>query len=226
MHADHGLKAKHREESGSGENALASLRRFAGSAPQIERCELCGASAGTIHPHLLDRTTRAIVCACSACALLFANQQEGRYLRIPSDVRAVGDLASTGQEVCLEWEALPLPIDLAFFIRGADGRLRAMYPSPAGAVESSLPLESIEQLLASSPSVAGMQPEVEALLVSRMAGDVAEFLVPIDECYRLTGLIRVKWRGLSGGTEVRIAIRDFFAEMRTRAGMVAGEFHA
>ena len=28
------------------------------------------------------------------------------------------------------------------------------------------------------------------------------YIVPIDECYRLVGLIRMHWRGLSGGTEV------------------------
>ena len=71
-----------------------------------------------------------------------------------------------------------------------------------------------------------MQPEVQALLVSRIAGDEAAFLVPIDECYKLTGLIRMKWCGLSGGTEVRIAIRDFLAEMRARAGRSAGVSHA
>jgi hypothetical protein len=223
VQVDREPKAQRRDECASSEDAFASLKRFAGSAPRVERCELCGATVGTIHPHLLDRATRAIECACVACALLFSNQQEGRFLRIPSEVRAARDLAS--DQADLEWEALALPIDLAFFIRRADGRLWAKYPSPAGAIESSLPLESVERTLASS-SAAGMQPEVQALLVSRIAGDEAAFLVPIDECYRLTGLIRMKWRGLSGGTEVRIAIRDFLAEMRARAGMTAGVRHA
>lgn len=231
MHVDRGLEAKRRDEGASSQNAFASqdafasLKRFAGSAQRIERCELCGAAVEIVHPHLLDRATRAIVCACSACTLLFSNQQDGKFLRIPPEVRAVCDLASDGIEDSLDWEALALPIDLAFFIRGADGRLRAMYPSPAGAIESSLSLEDVEQRLASSPSD-GLQPEVQALLVSRIAGDEAAFLVPIDQCYRLTGLIRTKWRGLSGGTEVRIAIRDFFAEMRIRAGLAAGESDA
>lgn len=225
MHADRGFEAQPRGESASGEDAFVSLKRFAGSAPRTERCELCGVAVEIAHPHLLDCTTRAIVCACSACALLFSNREEGRFLRIPREVRAVRDLSSDGNEAGLEWEALALPIDLVFFIRCANGRLRAMYPSPAGAIESSLPLDGVERALASS-FAAGMQPEVEALLVSRIAGDEAAFLVPIDECYRLTGLIRMKWRGLSGGAEVRIAIRDFFAEMRTRAGLAAGEFHA
>jgi hypothetical protein len=225
VYVDRGFEAERRDESASGEDAFASLKRFAGSRPRIERCEMCGTGVAAVHPHLLDRTTHAIVCACRACALLFSNQQEGRFLRIPPEVCAVRDLTSDGIEAGLEWEALALPIDLVFFIRRADGRLWAKYPSPAGAIESSLPVESVERALASS-SAAGMQPEVQALLVSRIAGDEAAFVVPIDECFRLTGLIRMKWRGLSGGTDVRIAIHDFFAEMRMRAGIAKGESHA
>jgi hypothetical protein len=44
------------------------------------------------------------------------------------------------------------------------------------------------------------------------------FIVPIDECYRLVGLIRTHWRGLSGGTEVWKEMRDFFAQLRSRCG--------
>jgi Family of unknown function (DUF5947) len=225
VHVGCGLEAKRSDESACSEDAFASLKRFAGSVPRIERCELCGAAVAALHPHLVDQNTRAIVCACGACALLFSNQQEGRFLRIPSEVRAVPDFASDGTEASLEWEALALPIDLAFFVRDTSGRMRGMYPSPAGAIESSLPVEGANRVPDSS-AAAGMRPEVQALLVSRIAGDEAAFLVPIDECYRLTGMIRAKWRGLSGGTEVRIAIRDFLAEMRTRAGISAGETHA
>lgn len=150
MQVDRELEAKRREECANSEDALASLKRFAGSAPRVERCELCGATVGTIHLHLLDRTTHAIVCACSACTLLFSNQQEARFLRIPPEVRAVCDLASDEVQGGLDWEALALPIDLVFFIRQADGRLWAKYPSPAGAIESSLPLKGVERTLASS----------------------------------------------------------------------------
>ena len=52
-----------------------------------------------------------------------------------------------------------------------------------------------------------MEADVEALLVNRI-GHVRGFaapeyyVLPIDECYKLVGLIRANWRGLSGGTEV------------------------
>ena len=34
--------------------------------------------------------------------------------------------------------------------------------------------------------------------------------MPIDECYKLVGLIRTHWRGLSGGDEVWDEIARFF----------------
>lgn len=197
---------------------LAALKRFAVAAPQVEHCELCGLALEPAHPHLLDRARRAVVCACSACAILFADRQDAKFLRIPVDVRVVPDLALDD----MQWEELSIPISLAFFLRGPDGAIKAMYPSPAGPVESSVPLDSLPEFLAANAAVAGMAPQVEALLVSRVKGEEAALLVPIDECFRLTGLIRKKWRGLSGGTEVWIAIREFFAALRTRAGLESG----
>ena len=43
------------------------------------------------------------------------------------------------------------------------------------------------------------------------------YLLPIDECYRLVGLMRAHWKGLSGGTEVWREIQLFFEEMKNRA---------
>jgi hypothetical protein len=66
-----------------------------------------------------------------------------------------------------------------------------------------------------------MVPDTEALLVNRVQGASDHFIVPIDECYRLVGLIRTKWKGLAGGAEVWEAINNFFAELRKRAAVVA-----
>jgi hypothetical protein len=41
--------------------------------------------------------------------------------------------------------------------------------------------------------------------------------VPIDDPYRLVGLIRRTWRGFTGGTEVWQAIRAFFEELDRRS---------
>ncbi len=42
-------------------------------------------------------------------------------------------------------------------------------------------------------------------------------MVPIDECYSLVGLIRMRWKGLGGGTEVWEEIKRFFAELDRRS---------
>ena len=63
-----------------------------------------------------------------------------------------------------------------------------------------------------------MEPEVEALIVNRIGEQDAYFIAPIDECYRLVGLIRTRWRGLSGSPEVWGAVAAFFEQLRQQAG--------
>jgi hypothetical protein len=50
--------------------------------------------------------------------------------------------------------------------------------------------------------------------------------VPIDECYKLVGLIRAHWRGLSGGTEVWREIQSFFSALKKRAQLSHGAVDA
>ena len=52
------------------------------------------------------------------------------------------------------------------------------------------------------------------------------YRVGIDECYRLVGLIRTHWRGLSGGTAVWDEIHRFFANLKERSGSQGGAAHA
>jgi hypothetical protein len=81
-----------------------------------------------------------------------------------------------------------------------------------------IPLHDWSERVSGHPVLSEMEPEVEALLVNRIGSEHAYFLVPIDECYRLTGLIRKNWRGLSGGTHVWVAVARFFEELRQKAG--------
>ena len=68
--------------------------------------------------------------------------------------------------------------------------------------------------------------DVEALLVNRVGSAREYFLVPIDECYRLVGLIRIHWRGLSGGSLVWGEIAAFFDDLRRRASLSGKAHHA
>jgi hypothetical protein len=65
-----------------------------------------------------------------------------------------------------------------------------------------------------------MEQDVEALLVNRSRGAREHFLVPMDKCYSLVGLIRMHWRGFSGGKEVWEEIEQFFEELRRRSKTV------
>jgi hypothetical protein len=76
--------------------------------------------------------------------------------------------------------------------------------------------------------LATMEPDVEALLANRVgyargSGPAEYYLAPADQCFRLVGIIRAGWKGLSGGTEVWKDIAQFFATLKVEAGVKAGE---
>jgi hypothetical protein len=207
-------------EHGDGASAeqLTALKRFTRARPQVERCELCGTMIAPHHQHLLDRRSRQVACACDACAILFCDQQDGKFLRVPRRVRELHDFYFTD----LQWEEMMLPINLAFVLRNREGRATVLYPSPAGAVESQLNCETWEDHISAHPKLRAMEPEVEALIINRVGEQNAYFIAPIDECYRLVGLIRISWRGLSGSPEVWGAVALFFHELREKANGKAG----
>jgi hypothetical protein len=188
-------------------------RRHPASANE-EHCELCSANLGPVHLHLLDPRQRQIICSCDACAMLFSGQENARYLRVPRRIRRFTHFRMAG----LEWESLMIPINLAFFYYDSGAhKTMAMYPSPAGAIESLLSLESWTQIAAGHPALATMQPDVETFLVNRITAEHEYYIVPIDECFRLVGIIRLHWRGLSGGAEVWKEIARFFIDLKARA---------
>jgi hypothetical protein len=87
-------------------------------------------------------------------------------------------------------------------------------------------LESWKGLEAENPVLLDFEPDVEALLVNRVRESREHYRVPIDECYKLVGLLRMHWKGLSGGTEVWGEIGRYFDRLRQRAGVEGGSSHA
>jgi hypothetical protein len=210
-------------EPGS-EAIFSTLRRFARKRPAVEACELCGVELGAGHQHLVEPTRRTLACACDACAILFSRQGAARYKRVPRRIRALQNFSlSDGQ-----WEALAIPIGLAFFFRSSPlDKVVAFYPSPAGATESLLSLDTWNDLAAANPLLNEMETDVEALLVNRVGQlrgvrPPAYYLAPIDACYRLVGVIRANWRGFSGGSETWEELGRFFAGLDAAAEPVAG----
>lgn len=194
--------------------AFAVLRRFARSRGPSERCELCGVGLAPEHRHLWRMEDRQIACACDPCALRFTDVVEGRLKLIPRDSCRLSDF----QIDDAEWEDLALPINLVFFVHDSTKeKVVALYPGPGGATESLLRLEMWQRLVERNPVLGRMQPDVEALLVNRVGVAREYFLVPIDLCYSLVGLIRLHWRGFSGGTEVWREIGAFYTKLRNAA---------
>lgn len=187
-----------------------------------ERCDLCGNEVSSDHRHLLDLESRQLLCACKACSLLFDRAAAGGgHFRLIGDRRLrVADFALADED----WEALSIPVEMAFFFRPSAGvGVQAFYPSPMGATESALGLEAWERVEQANPVLSGMEPDVEALLVNRARGARRHWIVPIDDCYALVGLIRTRWKGLSGGKEVWLEIERFFDELDRRAREVTRE---
>jgi hypothetical protein len=181
-----------------------------------EQCELCGVPIGADHRHMLDIQARELKCACRACSVLFDRRAAGggHYRLVPDRRLRLTDFELTD----LAWEQLRIPVDMAFFFHSSpDERVVAFYPSPMGPTESLLRLEAWAELERANPVLAGLAHDVEALLVNRARGARAQWLVPIEDCYRLVGLIRTQWKGLSGGRQVWDEIERFFTELDRRS---------
>jgi len=213
-------------------STFSSLRRFAEEESEKaakeaaeatqEHCDLCGEPIPPEHRHLLEVSTREIKCTCRPCSILFDSEaaSEGRSRLIPDRHLFLEDFELSDAQ----WESLRIPVDMAFFFYSTPAeRLVAFYPSPMGPTESLLKLSAWEDLETHNPVLGGMERDVEALLVNRVRGAREHFLVPMDECYSLVGLIRMNWRGLSGGREVWEKIWQFFEELRKRSKTVARE---
>jgi hypothetical protein len=172
---------------------------------------------------LLDPRSRRLQCACQACASLFGSGGETIYRRIQRHVLGLNDLKLSDAL----WVSLGIPIGLAFLFRSSvTNEIVAVYPSPAGPAETQVDPETWNDLVLENSPIAGMMTDVEALLINRVNGVREYFIVPIDECYKLTGIVRKYWRGFSGGEEAWQQIQRFFDELKSRALPALVTLHA
>jgi hypothetical protein len=201
-------------EAPGGRNAIAALRRFNRPRAPEERCDLCAAALSPEHQHLIEPAKRQIVCACDACAILFGGGAGMRYRRVPRRIEHWSDFQMTD----IQWQGLGVPIALAFFYYSSPAKeVITMYPSPAGATEALLPNEAWEALFETNPRLRELEHDVEALLVNRISGARDVYRAPIDECFKLVGLVRSNWHGLSGGVELWQKIGIFFDDLKRRS---------
>jgi Family of unknown function (DUF5947) len=209
------------------DHQLSGLRRFTRlqkptHTPQVEHCELCNTALPIEHHHLLHLGKREVICACHECAIIFQGEHAGgeKYRSVPNRSFFLPDFRMTD----IQWDEMQIPVSMVFlFWNQQTGQPQAFYPGPAGATESLLSLENWQALVQDNPILQEMKPDVEALLINRVQGAHEYFIVPIDNCYRLVGLIRTSWRGLSGGEAVWRTIAQFFADLRSKASARSAE---
>ncbi|MBE9376025.1 hypothetical protein IQ251_16360 [Saccharopolyspora sp. HNM0983] len=189
------------------------------------RCEMCVEGIGERHAHVVDLESRRLLCTCRPCSYLFVTDgaAAGRYRAVPErHLRFTGARLSPQQ-----WDELRVPVGLAFFFHNSrTGSTAAFYPGPAGATEAEVPEQAWEAVRAANPELAVAEPDVEAVLIAAGTAQRAEpgepedfecFLVPVDTCYELVGVLRAQWRGFDGGSEVRAGIERFFTGLRGRS---------
>ncbi|MDQ2727977.1 MAG: DUF5947 family protein [Actinomycetota bacterium] len=137
--------------------------------PEGEVCDLCGEPISDEHGHLVDVVARNLKCACRGCYLLFSSSGAGggHFRSVPDRYLAFPDFDLTPAR----WDALQIPVAVAFFFLNSEmGRVAAFYPGPAGATESLLSLDTWNEIVAAQPTLATLQPDVEAFLVRVASG--------------------------------------------------------
>ncbi len=190
---------------------FAALKRFATRRHPGERCELCGQGLAKGHRHLLEASTRRLVCSCEGCAVLLGGEGDRPYRAIPRAIVPLPDFRLSPAQ----WDALRVPIQLAYFTRSeGDSQITAHFPGPGGPIRSGVDPRDWLGLEQENPRLGTIAPEVQALLVNRMRHATEAYVVPIDAALRLSGLIRAHWRGLSGGVDVWREILGFFDELK------------
>jgi len=164
---------------------------------------------------VIDLDQRRLLCTCRPCYFLFTRSgaANGKFRSVSERVVKLESFALSDAA----WEALDIPVGIAFFLRNSSrDRVVAFYPSPAGATESGLPLETWNDIAQSDPLVATIEPDIEALLLCRHRDRAESWIVPVDACYELVGRIRTHWKGFEGGGEAWREIDGFFTELAER----------
>ncbi|MEU3453567.1 DUF5947 family protein [Micromonospora sp. NPDC006766] len=194
-----------------------AIRRASARAASVERCGMCAGPVRPEHRHVWDEQDAELICACPPCSLLFEREAAGggRYQLVPTRGARLAGLSA---------DELGVPVGLAFFVKQRDGRVLGHYPSPLGTTESEIDVDAWRAVEARSPALAELRPRVEALLVwtDVPRGTSQQWLVPVDDCFRLVALIRRHWTGMSGGGVVWQEIRRFFDDLGRRHGGPTG----
>jgi hypothetical protein len=175
------------------------------------RCYFCSKPIPADHKHFADLENMKFMCTCELCAVLQA--ESGTYHQVPERYKYLKGFDLPGRI----WLGFRIPVNMAFIVyNSARQKPVAYYPSPAGATESELRLESWDVLTQKNPVLNDMDDDLEGFMINRLDEPHEHFIMPIDCCYKLIGLIRTTWQGLNGGEEMRSSVRTFFDELKRK----------
>ncbi len=175
-------------------------------------CELCPVGLSERHQHLLNIVERRIVCVCATCWSMHSGDPE--YRATGGRTLWLDDFALSGEA----WSAFQIPIGLAFMLRsGLTGDVVVLYPSPAGVTEAEIDTLAWTRMVSDNPVLEDLATDSEALIVNRLADPPQHVIAPLDECYRLVGMIKSRWSGISGGPELTATVDEFFGGLRETA---------
>ncbi|MGH9630909.1 MAG: DUF5947 family protein, partial [Bryobacteraceae bacterium] len=126
--------------------AIAGLRRLKWMNVPRERCDLCAAALAMGHRHMVDCSSRRVLCVCDACKMMLGSRTDARFRQVPEKVRSAHEIQITDAM----WTRFQIPVSFAF-IYTAEDEVTAIYPSPAGSVFSRVDQECWVELVGQYP---------------------------------------------------------------------------
>ena len=213
-------------------DAAADQRAAARAGPTASAARCAPSPIAEQHQHVVNLDSRALMCTCRACYLLFTDRagrpalpRRAGPLPVLPGLRARRGATGTRWRSRSAWPSSSPT--------RCSGRTVAFYPGPAGATESELPLDAWDARRGGQPAARHRAAPTSRRCCVRGARTASDRVRPATWCRSTpatswsAGCGRL-WRGFDGGQEARARSTTFFAQVdaaqpRPRPGGVADE---
>ena len=190
------------------------LRRFAKARVPVERCDLCGVEVAPMHDHLID-PVRAPA-RLRLWRLRGALQRAGRH-QVQAGAPARDGARRAHHQRCPVGGAPAADRPGLLLRQHAAGAGGGVLPEPGRRHRVAAGARDLGGDPARAPGPRATCSPTFRRCSSTGSGAARRptvcYLVPIDQCFRLVGIIRMHWKGFTGGTAVWEEIDRFFADL-------------